>query len=70
MTWSGGAGSGSMVRIPPIMALLNRPSGTPFRATAPGMSGSALTLRRWNRGSESLIVSRRRPRTWISAVIR
>src|SRR5258708_9911871 len=70
MTWSGGGGSGSIVRMPPTSALLNSPSGTPFNATAPGISGSALTLRRWNTGSGSLIVSRSRPRIWNSAVIR
>src|SRR5260370_23971283 len=70
MIWSGGGGSGSIVRMPPTSALLKSPSGTPFNATAPGTSGSALTLRRWNTGSGSLIVSRSRPRIWISAVIR
>src|ERR1700687_3252352 len=56
--------------MPPIHALLNRPSGTPLSGTAPGMSGSALTLRRWNIGSGSLIVGNNRPRIWISAVSR
>src|SRR5216684_3475570 len=70
MTWSGGGGSGSIVRMPPTSALLKSPSGTPFNGTAPGIRGSALTLRRWNTGSGSLIVSRSRPRIWNSAVIR
>src|SRR5260370_16269908 len=56
--------------MPPINALLNRPSGTPLSGTAPGTSGSALTLRRWNIGSGSLIVGNKRPRIWISAVMR
>src|ERR1700674_480434 len=69
--WSGGGGSGSIVLMPPMWALLNSPSGTPLRGTAPGTSGSALTLRRWKRGSGSLIVCPSRPpRTWISAVRR
>src|SRR2546427_75093 len=68
--WSGSGGSISMVRMPQTEALLKRPSGTPLRGTAPGTSGSALTLRRWKSGSGSLIVSRRRPRIWISAVMR
>src|SRR5258708_36133043 len=70
MTWSGGGGSGSIVRMPPTSALLRRPSGPPFNGTAPGMSGSAVTLRRWNAGSGSLIVSRSRPRIWNAAVTR
>src|SRR5260370_22374869 len=70
MIWSGGGGSGSIGRMPPTSALLKSRSGTPFNATAPGTSGSALALRRWNTGSGSLIVSRSRPRIWISAVIR
>src|SRR5258705_212257 len=44
ITWSGNGGSGSIVRIPPIMPLLNKPSGTPLRGTAPGSKGSAVTL--------------------------
>src|ERR1700675_646573 len=70
MIWSGGGGSGSIVLMPPMRFLLNNPSGTPLSATAPGISGSALTLRRWNTGSGSLIVSRSRPRIWSSAVMR
>jgi len=46
------------------------PSGTPLSGTAPGISGSALTLRRWKSDSGSVIVSRSRPRTCISAVMR
>src|SRR5258708_12006483 len=69
MTWSGGGGSGSIVRMPPTSALLKSPSGPPFNATAPGTSGSALTLRRWNTGSGSLLVSRGRRGIGISAVI-
>src|SRR5216684_4612150 len=68
--WSGSGTSASMVRIPQTAPLLKRPSGTPFNGTAPAISGSALTLRRWNTGSGSLIVSRSRPRIWNSAVIR
>src|SRR6266581_2270871 len=59
-----------MVRMPAVRSLLKRPSGTPLTWTAPGASGSALMLCRWKRGSGSFIVSRRRPRIWISAVSR
>ncbi len=59
-----------MVRMPHMAILLKVPSGTPLSGTAPGIKGSALTLRRWNSGSGSFIVSRSRPRTCISAVMR
>src|SRR3984893_13745121 len=68
--WSGGGGSVSTVRMPPMRPLLNRPSGTPFSGTAPGSSGSALMFFRWKNGSASFIVSRIRTRTCISAVRR
>src|SRR4029077_8797469 len=70
-TGAAGGGWASIVLMPPMFALLKRPSGTPLKGTAPATSASALTLRRWKSGSGSLIVCPRRPpRTCSSAVRR